>query len=619
MQFYPINQRLAKKHFKAIMSVLVSKKYFMKNSASIKYLSFLGFFWVGLGWLALILTFFNFFYISLIVTVAIIMGVILIYIAKINRHKFVFQKNFFFVFGFSFLLVILVAHYTTPSVFSGRDQGSLSNTAINLSQNHQLKFNFPAEKEFFKIYGAGKALNFPGFNYDKAGNLITHFPLGYTSWLAIFYSLFGLNGLIVANSLTLFLFFIFFYLTARNYLSSKPALITFLVIASSFIFSWLAKYTLSENLALFLVWFGIWEFLLFLKSQEKFYLILSLLTFGLLTFCRIESLAFLAMLLLVLFFQLKKAPAFFNLIFNKKILLTLGAILFFFLLSLKINTAFYIVFLKGFLNSLHFYKNDLVNSSYPLAGTFYLLRVFALYALINYLLIGLAGIFYFLKNKKFQLLIPFFILLPAFIYLLNPSISLDHPWILRRYVFSIIPVTILYSMIFLATFFQKKRFYFYSFSILLIFSNLLVFMPFLKKSANKNLLPQIKNISTLFQKNDLILVDREATGNPWAMMDEPLYSIFGKQAVYFFNPDDLAKINLQKFHKVYFVIPDQRIGFYQKDNLIKKIIPIQAYSFKLNSFNIIPSTNKKYLYQQPIKFPSYQKNYSYGEIYLLTK
>jgi len=57
--------------------------------------------------------------------------------------------------------------YVTPTVFSGRDQGSFSQAAIRLAENRKLEFSDPASREFFKIYGPGKALNYPGFYYPE--------------------------------------------------------------------------------------------------------------------------------------------------------------------------------------------------------------------------------------------------------------------------------------------------------------------------------------------------------------------------------------------------------------------------------------------------------------------
>lgn len=63
--------------------------------------------------------------------------------------------------GISLLAVIIVSQ-TEPTVFTGRDQGSIALAAIELARGHELAFRNAASDAFFGIYGPGRALNFPG-------------------------------------------------------------------------------------------------------------------------------------------------------------------------------------------------------------------------------------------------------------------------------------------------------------------------------------------------------------------------------------------------------------------------------------------------------------------------
>jgi len=588
------------------------------NNKNIKLFTFFGLFWIGLGWTALVLALLGLFYIQIILFLAILAGLFLIYQVVKSKEKISLNWEIWGVILISLATVFLFSRYSVPTVFSGRDQGSLANAAISLSKNHRIQSSFNAEKEFFKIYGPGTALNFPGFSYDQSGNLTPHFPLGYISWLAIFYSLFGLAGLIVANGITFFLFLISFYFLSRIYLEKSPAFMALFLVLTSFIFSWFFKFTLGENLALALVWFGIFQFVFFLKKRDNLYLLAFLLTFGLLVFVRLEALAFGFIATLLLLWQYKSWKQIWQKLLEKKIFFTSLAMLFIFILSLKINQAFYIAFMKGFLNSFHFYKNNLVGSHHLLEGTSYVFRVLTAYALLSYLIIGFIGFIYFLKNKKTSWLFPYLALSPALIYVFNPSISLDHPWMLRRYVFAVIPLSILYTVLFLDAFFKKRKAYLYLFLFSLLLTNLTIFFPYLSIRQNKGLLSPIKSLSANFKKNDLVLVDRNATGNPWAMMDGPLHSLYGKQAVYFFNPQDLSKINLTKFNQIYFIIPDNNLEFYKKNGLGAKLFPVKDYTLEISSLNVTAKT-KNELYKTPVYLPQYQKKYIYGEIYALRK
>lgn len=589
----------------------------MKKFDNLTPFSLFGITLVIFGWLAFFLAVFGLFRVWIILALASVLFLVFCYSLFLWQKEARLSHDFILVIILSLLAVLIFSHFTTPTIFTGRDQGSLSSAAISLAQNHSLKTSFPAEKEFFKIYGTGTALNFPGSYYTKNGELVSQFPLGYTTYLAAFYAIFGLGGLIVANAFSFFLFLLSFYAIANKYLETKASLIAFGLIITSFVFSWFFKFTLSENLALGLLWFGIAQFLLFWEKENQKNLLFFLLTFGLLLFVRIETIAFLAVIGVMFFLRYRhRTPQFKEIFFHWKILSLATFILLALLFSFYASSAFYITLAKGFLNSFSFYdKTDPSGTTFPFAGTFYVLRVLTTYALLTYIILGLAALFYFLKKKDFGKLIPYFILLPAFIYLLHPSVSLDHPWMLRRFVFAIIPACILYSIIFLNDLLKKNKI-FYVFSFFLLLTNLLIFYPLLSVQENPTLLPQISSLSQNFQANDLILVDRNATGNPWSMMTGPLNLIFKKQAVYFFNPADLEKIDLTKFDKVYFIIPDNNLNFYAQSGLLDRMITVKSYSLENLALNETDLARKE-IYQSPVIVPPYLKNYIYGKIYLL--
>ncbi|MFA6973593.1 MAG: hypothetical protein WC238_02510 [Parcubacteria group bacterium] len=595
------------------------KSFFRENfgSGNNQFFTLLVLFWIGLGWLGLLLTLFGFFYIS-ILTIYVLLGVAgLFYLAisktvtpHINRHTLL-------ILLLSVAAIAVFARYSTPTIFSGRDQGSLSEAAIRLTQNHQLEFSSPASREFFAIYGPGKALNFPGFNYTQAGELITQFPLGYISWLATFYAFFGLNGLIIANAVTFFIFLLSFYLLARRYLQFSSALIVLLLTLTSFVFSWFFKFTLSENLALALTWFGIFEFILFLKNNNRLFLLASLLSLGLLTFARIEAWGFLAVILIILLFKHRDWKHLLWQVIGKKILLVSLAIVLLYLFNIAINSQFFIALAKGMLKPFTSFGAGLQNSTSFFFSFWYVIKLFFAYALFNYLLLGILAFVYLLKSKKFDLLLPFLIVLPSFIYLLNPSISVDHPWMLRRFVFAIIPVATFYAVWFLDHFLPKRP-YFYLVTGLMLATNLLVFVPFLTFSPNQNLLPQVAALDQNFEANDLVLVDPLATGDGWSMLTGPLSFLAGKQAVYFFNPQDLDKIDHKKFNAVYFIIPDNNLDFYAQSGLLPRLTPLKDYQLETQNLQLA-NIGKKEAFSAAINLPTKQDVTIYGKIYLLKR
>jgi hypothetical protein len=536
-------------------------------------------FWIGLGILGLLLTMAGIFFKAFFLVYFGLFGLLFLYLFFLNIKAIKFTWHFSAVLMISLIAIFAFSYFTTPTIFSGRDQGSLSETAIRLSQNHKLESSFLAEKSFFNIYGAGKALNFPGFNYTTDGSLKTSFPLGYSSWLAIFYSFFGLAGFIVANALSFLIFILSFYLMSRVFLKPSSSLVLVVLTLTSFVFSWFFKFTLSENLALALLWFSIYEFILFFKNKERFFFLASLLSMGFLAFIRIEAVAFFVLMIAILFFKYKNWKNLSSVI-GQKIILIMSGIILIYLINLVINKEFYIILIKAAIKPFVETRSDpAVISNF--SSIFYVSHVFFSYALFNFLLFGIIGIIYIFQQKQWKLLAPFLIISPTFLYLFIPNISPDNPWMLRRFLFAVIPTCIFYTICLLDSLF-KKRFYFYLTSFLLLFVNLSIFIPYLSFSPNKNLLPQVKVLSEKFNDSDLILIDREATGDAWSMMTGPMNFLYNKQAVYFFNPEDLNKLDLTKFNRVYFIIPDKNIDFYKKFGLYSRLAVKEDYVIKNN-------------------------------------
>jgi len=582
-----------------------------KNLNGYKLFSALGIFFLGLEFLAILLAIARIFYWPILFPY-ILGGIGLLLLLFFRSYKKIMIRELI-----SAALVTLVAISAIfffslsaePSVFSGRDQGSFSEAAVRLAQNHQLDFETPASQEFFKIYGAGSALNFPGFNYTQEGRLVTHFSLGYTAWLAVFYSIFGLGGFSVANGILFFLFLLSFFSLLKIHAGLKSAWLGFLLALSTFVFSWFFKFTLSENLALGFIWFGILELFLWLKYRDRFFFFTALVTFLLLTFTRIEAWALLVMLGVVLFILSRKEKNLFSKNDRKLFEIIGGIFSLTFLTNLAVNSQFYRSSLKGLWRSFSPEENGL--SAFE--SLLELFDIFAYYNILIFLLIGGLGILYFVSKKKYFLLTPFFLLLPIFIYLLHPGISPDHPWMLRRFTFAIIPLGIFYTVLVIDYLFKRKSFFFLT-ALLLFAANLPLFLPFSGFSENKNLLSQTKKLSENFSSTDLVLIDRLTSGDGWSMPSGPLSFLYGKQAVYFFNPKDLQKIDTQKFSNVYLIIPDESLALYEKSNLLENLVFQKNYQFTKN-YLLIPDLKKTGGFSQVLPLKS-QKTTN-GKIYLL--
>ncbi len=443
-------------------------------------------------------------------------------------------------------------YFATPTIFGGRDQGAISTAAIYLAKDHQLKFSTPVSGDLFQKYGSGKALNYPGFDYTKDGKLFSRFPVAFTAYLAASYEMFGLTGIQYANWPFLFLFLVVFWLILREFFSKWISLLGFLLAASFFPFLWFAKYTLTETYMLFLVWAGVLFLIYYLKEKKDLFFYLSLAAFSLSALVRIEGMVFL-FLAIGYVYLLERKKMILRPIFHKYLS---GFLAFFLLLYFFLN---YSTLLDSLKNIVKTFLPGSEKISGPSANLYsHLILIFLNYNILVYIIGGLLAMIFLLikfRNNFFKKeYIPLIILFPALVYLFLPLITLDDPWMLRRYVFAVFPLLILYSLYAFEKFFYHRFFLYFALSVLII-ANIFTSGIFLKTSENKALLPQIKEISQNFGPRDLILVDRLATGSGWSLMSEPLASLYSQQAVYFFNADDLKAIDQSRYDHVYLLTP----------------------------------------------------------------
>lgn len=517
------------------------------------------------------------------------------------------------------LVTALSVGYTTePTIFSGRDQGSIAEAAYRLATNTELAFSTDASDSFFQIYGPGTALNFPGFAYTEEGYLITQFPLGYTAWLGSFVSLFGLSGLAIGNTLLLFLFLFFFYQLLRLFVHPYYAGAGLVLAATSFLPNWFAKISLTENLALFLFVFLAYSTILFLREGKFLSYIGILLSAGLLAFTRIEGFAVLFLALILIAFH-PHTRSLFRTYPWKSVVIPGLLFSFFFLRDFFLNLPYYKMIGKALFKFLRSFSDSALASGTVTSNSFGLGSVFFLYGFLTLAIVGFFGILYLIKKKQWLILVPVFIALPTFLYLFSPNITPDHPWMLRRYLFTLFPTLLFSAVMCIALLFsheQKsvlldaprgKRFFFVS---IIFFGLLLLQIPAWSTqftyAENRGLYDQIEVFSQQFSPNDLILVDQNATGDGFTMLTGPGQFLFGKNTVYFFNPYDLPALDTSRFERIFLLTPEESQGRYGAvfgERLIYK----QSVTFTLEQFESV-SLNQNPTWRFPKKSTINTKN-----------
>ncbi len=478
---------------------------------------------------------------------------------------------------------------TSPSIYSGRDQGSIAEAAIELSKNGRFAFSSSSTETFYTLYGRGKALNFPGFFYGTDGSLRSQFPGSYVAWVGLFHSLFGLSGLVTGNGVLLILSMLTIFAIVRNLADEVTASGAFLVAATSFIPAWFAKFTLTENLGLFLFVSLTLATVLFLRSPRRTFFLTALFSAILLAVTRIEGLPILAISIGLLFASkpAKSFPFSRSIVTKSATLIGTAAIL---ILDFLGNVTRYASIAKALLRTTSNSAPVSMPGSDLITGAVALWRLFLPYGLLLTILLGLVGIVVLVVKKDRIGIIPTLLALPTFLYLIDPNISSDHPWMLRRLMFSVWPALLVTFSVASASLFYAKgalgRKIVIAIMVLVAIVGAVPTISVLGFSENRKLLEETRRLADGVGPRDLILVDRKATGDPYAIPAGPLRFLFGKNAAYFFNPDDFAKIPKDRYDHIYLLTPVD--GFERWSGLPASFSLISVYSFETERLGPLP-------------------------------
>jgi hypothetical protein len=559
--------------------------------------------WISVAIVALILAVTNLFYTALLASWIVLIPVgILFFIKKEKLEITPHTQSELWIFAFIASIGIMLSAFVAPTIFGGRDEGSLSTNAILLSQNHSLKHTDEMTKQFFEIYGPGKALNFPGFFYTADGSLKSQFLPAYPAWLATFYSFFGLEGIKFANLFPFITFIFSFFLILKRF-SAKP-IFNFLGVAlliTLFPITLFYKFTLTEIFFAALLWFSLHFVLRHLAEKTHWTFVAIFIPLLITPFLRIESIAFgftLLFILILMNFEKMKLPRY------KKPFIALGIIFF---LSLIINAHFFTETVKNFasispvkdlqesgeIKSFSLFPDDWKN--------LYILKILFNYNILPLLILGGSYVYALFRKKHWEALVPFFFLMPAFIYLVDANISLDHPWMLRRFMFVIIPLSLFYAVLLIEKTALVKRLPFYIVVVLLILNSSQSAL-FLTYSENKTLLSQTKSLMENFSDKDLILVSQKSSGNGWSLISEPAKTLLGKNAVYFFNPNDFEKLDTDEFQNVYLIVSDE------EKELYKDLEKEKVKDYTITNSIVAPS-------KDPLAQPSTLETETSGSVY----
>jgi hypothetical protein len=472
--------------------------------------------------ISIFLTIFNLFYfVKYIVLILISFFFITsIYLITLNKIKFNISRKDIYA-------VVVVAVFCAFSVLlfhegftGGRDDGVYANSALYLS-----KFNT------FYIHEQNVS-SYPGFIVTSKG-IITQFYLGYPSWLAMLFSLFGPNILNYVNFPLLAIGLMSIYYICKKLVNWKIGILSVVLISTSYPFLWFTRSTFSENLSFMLTWFGILCLLKSFENHNKKYILLSLISINILLTVRVESIPLVILLNCFLiwgYFKYKMKSSLFLLLTILGICL-IPVIYYYTYLDPR-----YIGIFSSKLSSIlsmftgnhqsTALSDTIVNTDRNIIEyqqpyfVFYLLQHYNIYFFILMIPLALIKTF-FNKNKIIasSFLVIILLLSVNFFFLVKPSINFDQPWFLRRYMPVILPLGIMCFCIVISSLNKKAQMLIIS---IIISFNIFIASPILTLKQNYNVLAEANdNLVPLMSPKDLLLVDYDSTGR--YKLAEPLF------------------------------------------------------------------------------------------------
>jgi len=495
------------------------------------------------------------------------------------------------------VLVAVVNGALHHGVPIGRDNMGYLSAAVKLTDTGSLKFYDPLSTAYSP--------------YREIENDVytSQFLPGYIAWLGAHNVVGGVPLALGGNTLLVLLTLISLFLLGREFSGDRRAgVITITLFMTSYATLWFTRRTNSENLFMALIWGGAWLFIDGVRKRRLGSLGLGFFLYALLPIVRPEGLAYTAAFLIatvVALVRMKVSE------FGSYLGYSIGAIAA--IAAVAVSRAYdamyggtyyeYAVKIAG--NLLTFlYRNHVLTGiivvGMMMTGAAWLyrwklrdrihVRRFAVLALgaVGFLL-GLGLIAsrvwlssvqqvdwsqykaqYVLENFAYYMLIPiaiigivglfrrgfpriFFVvpilILPAFAFLIDPSIAVDQPWFMRRYYATVIPFLALAAGVALVRILTRRRSVLIV-AALLVVLNLSVVWPVLTFREYRGIEPQLQAFAQRFSEDDLILMEPGWDWQQWAYALHYLYGANVLPRLGDFDTDGLTAL-MSKYKNVY--------------------------------------------------------------------
>ncbi len=417
---------------------------------------------------------------------------------------------------FLFILISFILIFYPHDTFGGRDEAIYSNLASHLVNSSS--FKIPSYLN-----------NLP----DNFAEKVQTWHQGYPIWLGTQEILFGIHWMLRSNVILIIFGLSSFFLVSSYLEGSKISLIAIVLFSSSMPFLWFSRETMSENLSFFLLWSLILFLFIFLRTKRFVYLFITFLYSWLFGLTRYEG-----FLLQFVFLFLLPFILFLNKINIKKILVIIIIYVFLLLSTIYIAKDIYLTtFFKNILpevtvsikkdfsslipknlsnNKIKYLNTDISNqlkfNNLPLFIFLMMTKYNFILPILSIFLITVQFFFRFKKldkSKKFFFII-LILLIPEYYKLISPNVTIDQPWLYRRYMYALLPFGYLCILIFLDNFKNKKILIILSSGLLII--NIILSSPIFFLKNNWMLVDKLNEITKDISRNDFVIIKERPLG-----------------------------------------------------------------------------------------------------------
>lgn len=608
------------------------------------------------GWVGLVLAEMGHFSLMLILTLLLIFDILLIILLHIdlmNSFKYEFNNTDFnkptliFVIIIAISLVLFLPPYEW--IIGGMDPGVYVNIGVNIAKTGSIysydaliaSLDISVLDQFLLIWHCGYPVQSPGFYITdiSTGQITPQFLYLWPAWIAIFYSLMGLKGSLLATSFFAVMSIVAFFSLTKLLSNTHIGLLASLLLSISYAQIFFAKYPASEMLSQFLLMSALYTFFIFNRTNDRYFGLISSLCFGGFLLNRIDSVLILipiVIYLLYLYVNNKSNRNWYYFVIPLIILLIHTAITLYFISHNYLFMTFpvvqssiihqFIILLLSLMAGAVIVKRvkfENINPNYTLSAKYILIVLTISFVLIYYFitpdenissnnhnliklswyigntfglflaLLGIVLTIYKKFNKE-----TFFIFLILAIYSLfyipNAMMTPDHPAWARRFLPVIIPISILFIAFAIDHVrninIHGKRIAIFL-AVLLIAININQDIYLVNYIEYENVISGTSELSGFFDDNDILIFDYNDLALKFAA---PMTYIFDKNVIVAWNLSDNTK-----------TLESQILKWLDAGYDIFYISPSED---RLDSFSIINSTYRK---EYILTFPELNRSTGY--------